>query len=207
MPNWMYLAAGAVDKNITITASGAYDNETPTETATLEATHVSAQEVIAELAKARAVATSYSYTSANGTTVTGYIKSVTYKEEEGGGLFDLTISLGVVVANPTIAWRYVGSGGAEKNLVVAKSMKQSDATVYPANRIYSYEGAEETVSITAKGLTKANYDNEKAKVTGNAATYTYTMNNNDTFSGIPKGITFKQEEKTGLYEVTINLIK
>jgi len=100
----------------------------------------------------------------------------------------------------------VGSGNVEKNLIIAKSMRQSGGTI-PPSRVYQYEAVDESMSITAKGVTFGTVTSEITRVKSDAAEYTYHISSGGSITGIPVGVSYREDEKTGLFEMTVSLKK
>jgi len=196
---WGWTLSGSVTRN-DVNGKSQYATDEPDEIITVKAKRSPYSQVTTQVNAAKSGITTGTYSLLNGGSVSGIIKSVSYDENEGTGLFDISVTL-QVVKTLSVIWAWVGSGSITRNTVKAKSWGGAVGARY-----YAGEEADETLSITAKNVPKATVDSERAKAkTITTSTYSYTMDDGSTCAGIIKGMSWKAQDGTGLYDVTITL--
>lgn len=196
---WGWILSGSVTRNDVGTKTK-YATDEPEETITVTAKRAPYSQVTTQTGAAKSGVVTGTFSLLSGGSVSGTIKSVSYSEVEGTGLYDITVNLQATKTS-NVLWTWVGSGSISRNIVVAKSWGGAIAA-----RRYAGESADETFSITAKNVPKITVDSERVKAkTITTSTNTYTMDDGSTCVGIIKAMSWKEQDGTGLYDVTITL--
>jgi hypothetical protein len=202
--SWAFVGAQSVDKSIVYNATEYYEEQPLVETVTLSAKNVPKTDAHLQIEYSKMPPGISNYVTADQSSYSGVISACNISENMETGLYDVTVTLKMQPPATSITWKYVGSGGADRPIIIAKSMRTSSGS-YPANRYYYYEAAEETATISAKGVPYGTVQSEISRVKSAPAIYSYTVAGAGTINGIPKGVQWRQDEKTSLYEVTVTL--
>lgn len=196
---WGWILSGSVTRN-DVSGKTQYATDEPDEIITVKAKRAPYSQVTTQVNAAKSGITTGTFSLLSGGSVSGIIKAVSYDEIEGTGLYDISVTLQATKTS-NVLWAWVGSGSITRNTVKSKTWGGAVGARY-----YAGEEADETLSITAKNVPKTTVDAERVKAkTITTNTYSYTMEDGSTCAGIIKGMSWKAQDGTGLYDVTITL--
>lgn len=108
---------------------------------------------------------------------------------------------------PDLTWEYLGSRTVRKQIDEVRARPNPDTGAYGSVYRYDTEKPQITASISAKNVPKSDADSAMALVAAQNSLQTYTLADGSTVTGLPFSYSDRLNEGTGLFEVTIELIR
>lgn len=190
-------------------ARGVTDEVRPRETVQIVGEPATFTEAQDELTKARAKATSCSYTLVGGETVTGFITGYNRERLKESSLYKITLTLetSTVTLASDLTWQWVGTESLTRELTIFDEMPTSIAN-YGDRVFYDNKKPTETVQIYAEPLTDSDATTIRTAARARGTPYAAAMAGGGSVTGY---ITRYQRElvkgSNAYHKVTLELLR